>query len=101
MQNELQKVERELRIRNFSGKTLKSYVYGLREYFIFKKSDFDQLDQDNIRDFLLHCEAKKISPQTRNVFLSAIKFYYGSVVKNQQPIAIQSAKKPYSLPVVL
>jgi len=101
MQTELQKAERELRIQNYSSKTIKSYLYGLREYFIFKKDNFEKLDQENIRDFLLNCEKKKISPQGRNLFLNAIKFYYSNVVKNQQKIEIRSAKKPKSLPVVL
>src|SRR3989344_7035246 len=101
MQTELQKTERELKIRNYSPKTIKSYLYGLREYFSFKSNDFTELDQENIRDFLLYCQKKQISPQSRNLFLNAIKFYYRNVTKNQQKIDIQSAKKPKSLPVVL
>lgn len=101
MQIELQKTERELRVRNYSPKTIKSYLYGLREYFSFKDGNFTNLNQDNIRDFLFNCEQKQISPQSRNLFLNAIKFYYQSVLKNTQKIEIRSAKKPKSLPVVL
>lgn len=101
MQTELQKIERELRINNYSPKTIKSYMYGLREYFSFKGDNYEKLDQENIRDFLFHCEQKHISPQSRNLFLNAIKFYYRNVTKNLQKIEIQSAKKPKSLPVVL
>lgn len=101
MQTELQKTERELKIRNYSSKTIKSYLHGLREYFTFKKDDFEKLDQENIRGFLLNCERKKTSPQSRNLFLNAVKFYYRNVVRNSQKIEIQSAKKPQSLPVVL
>jgi site-specific recombinase XerD len=98
---ELKKTERELRIRNYSHKTIKTYLYGLREYFSFKENNFTKLNQENIKNFLLHCEQKQISPQSRNLFLSAIKFYYHSVIKNPQKIEIQSAKKPKSLPTVL
>ena len=101
MQTELQKPERELKIKNYSSKTIKSYLYGLREYFSFKAKNFSDLDQENIRNFLLHCEQKQISPQSKNLFLSAIKFYYRNVTRNLQQIEIQSAKKPKSLPVVL
>ena len=101
MQTELHKTERELKIKNYSPKTLKSYLYGLREYFSFKGNNFTELDQENIRDFLLYCEKKHISSQSRNLFLNAIKFYYRNVVKNSQKIEIQSAKKPKSLPTVL
>lgn len=101
MQIELQKTERELKINNYSPKTLQSYLYGLREYFSFKGDDLNMLDQENIRDFLLYCEQKRISAQSRNLFLNAIKFYYRNIVRNQQKIEIRSAKKPKSLPVVL
>lgn len=101
MQAELQKTERELKIKNYSSKTIKSYLYGLREYFSFKGDHFTELNQENIRNFLLHCEQKHISPQSRNLFLNAIKFYYRNVLRNLQKIEIQSAKKPKSLPVVL
>ncbi|MDA1317133.1 MAG: tyrosine-type recombinase/integrase [bacterium] len=101
MQTELQKTERELKIKNYSPKTLKSYLYGLREYFSFKEKDYNSLDQENIRNFLLYCEQKHISPQSRNLFLNAIKFYYRNVTKSLQKIQVPSAKIPKSLPVVL
>jgi integrase/recombinase XerD len=101
MQKELQKTERELRIKNYSNKTIKSYIYGLKEYFSFKVNNLTELDQNNIRNFLLFCEQKYISPQSRNLFLNAIKFYYRNILRNAQKIEIQSAKRPKGLPVVL
>lgn len=101
MQKQLEQAERELRIRNYSGKTIKCYLYGLKEYFSFKKIKFENLDVENIKNFLLYCERRNISPQSRNLFLNAIKFYYQNVVKASERIDIISAKKPKSLPVVL
>jgi site-specific recombinase XerD len=101
MQLELQAAERELKIKNYSPKTVKSYLYGLRLYFSFKGGNYKSLDPENIRNFLLKCEEKKISPQSRNLFLGAIKFYFQNVVKSREKIEISSAKKPKSLPVVL
>ena len=68
MQTQLQKAERELKIRNYSPKTIKSYLYGMREYFSFKRNNFAELNQENIRDFLLYCEKRQISPQSRIYF---------------------------------
>jgi len=101
VEKEIQRVERELKIRSYSPKTIKSYLYGLRQYFLFKRNNFERLDEENVRDFLLYCQQKHISPQSRNLFLNAIKFYYRNVVKNLRKIEIKSAKKPKSLPVVL
>src|SRR3989344_4957251 len=101
MQNQLGQVERELRIRNYSPKTVKSYLYGLREYFSFKNENIETLDENSIRNFLLFCEQRGVSAQSRNLFLNAIKFYYRSVVGTNQKIEIRSAKKSKSLPIVL
>lgn len=101
MQEQLEQTERELKIRNYSGKTIKSYLYGLREYFTYKKRGIENLDTENIKDFLLSCQNKGVSAQTRNLFLNAIKFYYRNVVNVSGKIEIRSAKKSKSLPVVL
>ena len=58
MQTELELLKRELKIRNYSSKTIKSYLQGLQEYFSFKGDNYKALDQENIRDFLLSCEKK-------------------------------------------
>ena len=51
MQIELQKTKRELRIRNYSPKTIKSYLYGLQKYFTFKKINLEKTDLSfNIAD---------------------------------------------------
>lgn len=52
MLSSIKQTERELRIRNFSPKTLKSYLYGLREYFTFKKIDLAVLDIDNVKNYV-------------------------------------------------
>ncbi len=101
MQFQIEQMERELKIRNYSPKTIKSYLHGLKEYFLFKKHDFKNFDVDNIKNFLLLSEKNKRSSETRNVFLSAIKFYYNRVLNTQEKILIRSAKKNKKLPEVL
>ncbi len=98
---QLELTERELKIRNYSPRTIKSYLYGLREYFAFKKTEFEKLDIENIKNFLLFCQEKDVSPQSRNLFLNAIKFYYRDVMRNNQKIDIRSAKKGKFIPTVI
>lgn len=94
-------VERELRIRNYSQKTIKCYRYGLKKYFDYKKLNFLILDVESIKNFLYCCQQEGVSAQSRNLFLNAIKFYYHSVLGKDQKVDIKSAKKPVKLPVVL
>jgi len=101
MQTELNKTGQELKIRNYSPRTLKNYLYGLEKYFSFKKNNFKVLDQENIKNFLLFCTQKGFSAQSRNLFLNTIKFYYHQVLGINQRIEIKTAKGPKSLPVIL
>lgn len=101
MQKQLNRTSRELKIRNYSPKTIKSYLYALKEYFTFKKDNLEKLNIENVKKFLFKKEQAGISAQTRNLFLSAIKFYYYKIVKTKTEIDIKSAKNESRLPVVL
>lgn len=101
MHNQLASTERELRIRHYSDKTVKAYLYGLKAYFAFKGDRWEECEVGNIKDFLVAMERKGLSAQTCNLFLNAIKFYYQSVVKSGESIPIRFARKDQRLPAVL
>lgn len=101
IQSALDQAETELRVRNYSPKTLKTYLHCLRQYLAFSGVDVGRPTEEGIRRFLLSLEKESVSPQTRNVYLSAIKFYYNCVVKTASRIEIRTAKRSRSLPVVL
>ncbi len=100
-QHNLRQVETELRVRNYSPKTLKSYLHCLRVFFNFPGAGNARPNEDVIRRFLESLAQMDVSPETRNVYLSAIKFYYGCVLKRPLRINIRTAKRPRRLPVVL
>lgn len=101
MQDFLNKTIIELKIRNYSPKTIKSYLYALKEYFPFKKDNLERLDLENIKKFLLQKQKANLSPQTINLYLNAIKFFYREIVKYSGKIDIKYAKRSKKLPVVL
>ena len=101
MQNELQKIEDELKMRHYSPKTIKAYQNGARKYFEYKGADFQTLNERNIKQFLLSCQEKGESSETQNLSLNAIKFYYRNILKNHQKLDIRCARKNKKLPVVL
>lgn len=101
MQKLLKKVQDELILRNYSGKTVDSYLICLKKYFAFKKSNWQILDIDNIRNFLLKMQVRGYAPQTINLHLNAIKFFYREVLKNPVIIKLKFSKRSQRLPVVL
>src|SRR3989338_6427629 len=101
MQELLGKVKQELRLRNYSLKTIQSYLFCLREYFAYKRGDLAQLNINNIKDFLLKKQSQGYAPQTVNLFLNAIKFFYHDIVKTNQPIGLKFATRSVKLPIGL
>jgi len=61
MKKEITATVQELKIRNYSPKTIKSYTNGLQKYFQFKKNNLKQLDIENIQRFLLSYSNKGLS----------------------------------------
>jgi integrase/recombinase XerD len=101
MMNLLKKTRNELILRGYSQRTVKSYLNCLEKYFLFKKRGQEILDVKNIRVFLLKMEGKGRSPQTINLYLNAIGFFYREIEKADKKIDIKFAKKSKKIPVVL
>jgi len=97
----LGKIEDELRLRNYSRKTIQSYLGCLLDYFKYIKVIKKEPDMALIKKYLLEKQTKGQSSQTINVYLNAIKYFYREVFKNAVPIDIKFAKTSNKLPVVL
>jgi integrase/recombinase XerD len=97
----LQKAEQELKVRNLSPKTRKSYLGALRKYFDYKQSHLDRVDVENIKKYICTKLDAGAASQTVNVHLNAIKFFYREVLQIRTPISVHYAKKPSKIPVVL
>ena len=101
MYTSLKKAEEELKVRNVSPKTRKSYLGALRQYFLFKGTKYDVLDQQNIRSFIILKLESGAASQTANLYLNAIRFFYRDVMNADERIDVRFTKKPSALPVVL
>ena len=97
----LKKLEDELKLRNYSPKTIKSYMACVAKYLQAKKDNFDCVDIDHIKQYLLSLVEKSVSSQTVNQNLQAINFFCRNVLKHCGKIDIRFAKTPSKLPVVL
>ncbi len=97
----LQQTKNELRVRNYSPKTIKAYIGCLKDFFKFKKEDLNKINEENIKLFLLAKQDKGYAAQTINLYLNAIKFFYREVLKINYRIDIKFAKRSKKLPIVL
>lgn len=93
----------ELQLRNYSRQTRKCYLACLESFFRFLDGKYDpsQPNSEAVRQFLFQKYKKGSSPQTVNLFLNAIKFFYRDVLKCGDPLAVPYAKRTKKLPVVL
>ena len=91
----------ELKLRNYSPKTIKSYLSCVAGYLRAKQGAFESVDEDHIKRYLLSLIGKGASSQTVNQCLQAINFYCYNVLKFHDRIEIKFAKTPSKLPIVL
>lgn len=101
MQDFLEQTERALRLRNYSPRTRKAYLFYIREYAVFSKKNSLKDRQKAIEEFLLDKHRRGQSPQTINLALNALKFFYAEVMKSPQKLEFKFAKRSKKLPVVL
>jgi site-specific recombinase XerD len=97
----LEKIEQELKLRNYSQRTIKSYLICLADYFKYIKNVTKNPDIALIKKYLLEKHAKGQSSQTLNLHLNAIKYFYREIFKNNLPVNIRFAKTSSKLPIVL
>jgi len=100
MQQILAKAERELKLRNYSPRTIKSYLRFIKEYLKYVNKNKFTDKNEAIRDFLSLKEKDGLSPQTINLALNSIKFLYREILKDESKIDLKYSKKNQKLPVV-
>ena len=59
------------------------------------------MDENNIRQFLLAKQGKGYAPQTINLYLNSIKYFYREIIRSRQKIDLKFAKRSLKLPIVL
>lgn len=97
-------LRRMMRLKNYSHKTIKSYLSCLRTFVrFFERRNPRDLSGEEIRTFLLHLmDVEEFSAASVNQTINAIRFYYVEYLK--KPFAVGDIPRPRNekkLPVVL
>ena len=90
------KFKRELEIRNFSFRTVKSYMFAVEKFLEF--SENRGLNENTIKDYI-QAILKKQKPSTVSQNLSAIEFFFEKVLK--QKIKLPHPKRNKPIPEIL
>ena len=94
-------LNRELKIRNFSPKTIKSYLYYNSKLLKHANKNAREIGNQDIKNFLLYLAEKGLSEASINLAINAIKFYYTQVYRRKFFYDIKRPKTSKRLPVVL
>jgi integrase/recombinase XerD len=93
----------DMRIRNFSPNTQRSYVHYVAEFARHYNASPERLGLEHVRDYQLYlAEQRQLSPVSINTFVSAAQFLY--TVTLEMPFGgnrFVRMKVPEKLPVVL
>ena len=96
-------MRQELRLRNYSPGTIKVYLQHMTAFVrYFGRSPYE-LGKDDINRYLLYLiDERKVSASYRDQAVSALKFFYGKVLKKRVIIEeLPRPKKEFKLPSVL
>ncbi|HEX8974553.1 MAG TPA: site-specific tyrosine recombinase/integron integrase [Patescibacteria group bacterium] len=94
-------LEREMKIRGFSRRTIESYLLYNRLFLEFAGKSPKEVINEDIRRYLESLKDRGCANSTLNVALNALKFYYGQILKRKFFFDVKGAKKSNYLPVVL
>ncbi len=95
----------EIKLRDYSPKTLKTYQNWIRQFQAFVKSKAPTLlSQQDVKDFLTHLAVEKnVAASTQNQAFNALLFLFKQVLKTEfgEITDVPRAKRRASVPVVL
>ncbi|MEA3449660.1 MAG: site-specific tyrosine recombinase/integron integrase [Patescibacteria group bacterium] len=94
----------EMRLRNFSPKTIRLYLYYNKEFLRFASVCADEVNSRQIKDYLDYVINSGKSRATIDLIINALKFYYHNILRRtffNKKTGIKRPKKEDKLPIVL
>jgi integrase/recombinase XerD len=95
----LPKLETELKLRGFSGNTIKAYLQYNRFFLNYAQKEPADVSEEDIKAYLASLIGKS-SSRTVALVRAALKFYYDGVLK-KNIVTLRTPKAEKKLPVVL
>lgn len=96
----LENFQREMQIRKFSQKTVKSYTFHLNRFLDFTNKPVKEITKEDIKNYLSYV-ASRSEPQTVRVTIAALKFFFNNILRKKMFFGVEYPKRPFKLPTVL
>ena len=95
-------LETELRARKYSPRTIKSYLHYNRAFCGFALKTPEDVTDGDVKRYMAHLDRTfRFSASTMNMAISALKFFYHTVMKNDNVKEPHRQRADKKLPVVL
>ena len=97
------RLEKELKLRGYSPKTLRAYVYAVHNFVRYHKRPAEQMGAPEARAYVLHLiEDKQAASATANQAVCALRFFYTQVLRRPFDLKdLPFGKRRRTLPSVL
>jgi site-specific recombinase XerD len=99
-QDPILKLKQEMKLRKFSGKTIKSYLYYITDILKFANKNARSVNSSDIRSYLEKLADSGKSASTLNAAYNALKFYFEKILRRSFFLNIPRAKSAKILPEV-
>ncbi len=97
----LRRIVREMRIRFYQPKSVKSYRQALRGLLRWHGGRPDRITREDVREYLLYLVEGGAGSSWVSINLSAIRTAFDKMCRRSVTLGLQSPRKPKRLPVVL
>ena len=99
--DEIELMKREMLRRNYSLRTINTYVSCLRKFLKYYKGEARKVGKKDIKDYLDRLVEKGLSGSSINVYLNTLKFFMEEILNKRFMVKIKYSKTPKRLPIVL
>jgi integrase/recombinase XerD len=93
MKHDFSRLEQELKIRGYSKKTNKVYLYHNQQFLKFCKKSSLQINKQDVKRYLEYLLDKDLARATVRLICNALKFYYSQVLRRNLFQEIKLPKK--------
>jgi integrase/recombinase XerD len=94
-------MQREMALRGFAPKTQRVYLGWIVRLSRQSRLSPDEISEAQVRDYLAGLAKRGLSPSTVNQAISAVIFFFRSVVPREWKFEVRHQRAPQRLPVVM